>query len=289
MAVQSKAPNKGKGCATEPNQPHQADQATTSKPRRKTAAQKCVEQDVPDDEWGNANPDDQIMQDMAGSGASPVPFLEDMDNLLAAPRSPASDTAETQPGDDDTDAAPPWLHNPSPPQYLGPPSQDESASSTQYLEPPSRGESASSMSMQSGKRRHERSPPQQQQASHMQYEPHARSRSRSSPTPRWQQPQPQTMAANDEILHLKVELHHIKQQLQYVNAKTESEWQLGYHKGQCDGFDDAMNMFPPSQASPRTGEREPLHLESAQRTPARTSQAMNMPHQHQHNTNQLIR
>ena len=63
---------------------------------------------------------------------------------------------------------------------------------------------------------------------------------------RWQQPQTQTMAANDKILHLKVELHHIKQQLQYVNAKTESKWQLGYHKGQCDSFNDAMNMFPPS-------------------------------------------
>ena len=143
---QSKALNKGKGRATELNQPRQANQATTSKPRRKTAAQKRAEQDTPDDEWGNANPDDQIMQDMAGSGAPPVPFLEDMDNLLAAPMSPASDTAETQPGDDDTDAVPPTLRGPSPPQYLGSPSRDESASSTQYLEPPSRGESVSSTS-----------------------------------------------------------------------------------------------------------------------------------------------
>ena len=103
---QLKAPNKGKGRATEPNQPCQADQASTLKPRRKTAAQKCAEQDAPDDEWGNANPDDQIMQDMAGSRASPVPFLEDVDNLLAAPMSPASDTTETQPGGDDTNAAP---------------------------------------------------------------------------------------------------------------------------------------------------------------------------------------
>ena len=155
---QLKAPNKGKGCATEPNQPHQADQASMSKPQQKTAAQKRAEQDVPDDEWGNANPDDQIMQDMTGSGASPVPFLEDVDNLLTAPMSPASDTTETQPGDDDTDAAPPSLHGPSPPQYLRPPSQDKSTLSTQYLEPPSRGESVSSTSTQSGKRHRERSP-----------------------------------------------------------------------------------------------------------------------------------
>ena len=85
--------------------------------------------------------------------------------------------------------------------------------------------------------------------------------------PRQQQPQTQTTAANNEILHLKVELHHIKQQLQYINTKTESEWQLGYHKGRCDGFDDTMNMFPPSRASPRTGEREPLHLELPQDDP----------------------
>ena len=126
------------------------------------------------------------MQDMAGSGASPVPFLEDVDNLLAAPMSPASDTAETQLGDDDTDAAPPSLRGPSPPQYLRPPSRDESASSTQYLEPPSRGESASSTSTQSGKRRRERSPPQRRQASRTQYEPRARGRGHSSPTPRRQ-------------------------------------------------------------------------------------------------------
>ena len=113
---------------------------------------------MPDDEWGNANPDNQIMQDMASSGASPVPFLEDVDNLLAIPMSPASDTAETQPGDDDTDAVPPSLHGPSPPQYLGLPSRDESMLSTQYLEPPSQGESASSTSTQSGKRHCKRSP-----------------------------------------------------------------------------------------------------------------------------------
>ena len=144
--------DKGKQRAKDPGM-HQ--QASSSKPGHKSRADREFEAE---ESWAQTNPD-PIHEDLAGADPASLAITSEVDKILSIPRSssPTSETNETQPGEEDSDAgAPPSLRAPSPPKLL---------------QPPSRAESTSSVSSRGSKRHREPSPApsQRRQASRTQY------------------------------------------------------------------------------------------------------------------------
>jgi hypothetical protein len=231
-----KPSDKGKQRARAPGTPQQA---SSSKSGRKSRADRDFEAE---EGWVQDNPD-PIYQDLAGADPASLAITSEVDKILSIPRSssPASETNETQPGEEDSDAgAPPSLRAPSPPKLL---------------QPPSRAESTSSVSSRGSKRRREPSPApsQRRQASRTQYNTTTRGRGRA-PSPRRQPNRPTSEATNDEVLQLKIEIHQKDQQLRYERKRNEAQWDLGYLRGRTDGFTDALNLVDPLKKSREEGQ-----------------------------------
>ena len=202
--------DKGKQCAKDSGT-HQ--QASSSKSGRKSKADREFEAE---ESWAQTNPD-PIHEDLAGADPASLAITSEVDKILSIPcsSSPTSETNETQPGEEDSDArAPPSLRAPSPPKLL---------------QPPSRAESTSSASSRGSKRCREPSPApsQRRQASRMQYNTTTRGRGHA-PSPRRQPNRPTSEATNDEVLQLKIEIHQMDQQLRYEKKRNEAQWDLGY-------------------------------------------------------------
>ena len=202
--------DKGKQHAKDPGM-HQ--QASSSKSGHKSRADQDFEAE---EGWVQTNPD-PIHEDLAGADPVSLAITSKVDKILSIPRSssPTSETNETQPGKEDSDAgAPPSLRAPSPPKLL---------------QPPSHAESTSSASSRGSKQRREPSPTpsQQRQASRMQYNTTTQGRGHT-PSPRRQPNHPTSEATNDEVLQLKIKIHQKDQQLCYERKQNEAQWDLGY-------------------------------------------------------------
>ena len=102
-------------------------QASSSKSGCKSRADREFEAE---ESWAQTNPD-PIHEDLAGADPASLAITSEVDKILSIPRSssPTSETNETQPGEEDSDARAPPLRAPSPPKLLQPPSRAESTSS----------------------------------------------------------------------------------------------------------------------------------------------------------------